>query len=101
MALRCESQATCLADQGFYPAQCSDGVDNDGDGATDHPADPGCAGPHALEESPACDDGLDNDGDGHADWDGAGFSHPDPECEDAPWRDREYPEHARWPWLAR
>ena len=40
-------------------------------------------------------------GDPPADWDGAGCSHPDPECEDAPSRDREHPERARWPWLPR
>jgi hypothetical protein len=87
--------AGCLAGLGFYRAQCSDGLDNDGDGLTDHPADPGCAARHALEEAPACDDDRDNDGDGLADWDGAGFTHPDPECLDAPARDRERGERRR------
>ena len=81
----------CLAERGYYPAHCSDGRDNDGDGAADHPADPGCAGPHALSESPQCDDGRDNDGDGLADWDGAGFTHPDPECVDDAAGTREAP----------
>ncbi|HKJ36008.1 MAG TPA: beta-propeller fold lactonase family protein [Solirubrobacterales bacterium] len=35
---------------------CSDGLDNDGDGKTDHPADPGCAGPNDGDET----DPLDN-----------------------------------------
>lgn len=86
---------SCLTGLGFYQAECSDGLDNDADSMIDHPADPGCAGPHALEEAPACSDGLDNDGDGLADWDGAGFSHPDPECEAEPSRDREQPERRR------
>lgn len=98
-AVRCEGDAACLADLGFYRSECSDGRDNDGDGLTDHPADPGCAGAHAREEAPACDDGKDNDRDGHADWDGAGFSHPDPECIDAPSRDREHPRRSGWPGL--
>lgn len=89
----------CLAGLGFYVAECSDGVDNDGDGAVDHPADPGCAERHALEEAPACDDDLDNDGDGLADWNGGPTTHPDPECIDAPSRNRESPDPKRgWGW---
>ena len=75
------------------PAQCSDAVDNDGDGKIDHPADPGCQNPNDTSESPdptpptatptptpspgaaQCEDGVDNDGDGKID-------HPaDPGCE--------------------
>jgi subtilisin family serine protease len=51
--------------------ECDDGIDNDGDGLTDHPADPGCdAAGDASENSPQlpCDDGLDNDGDGLVDY---------------------------------
>jgi len=56
------------------PRECQDGVDNDGDGAIDHPADPGCFGPEDPEEYKECSDGLDNDGDGAID-------HPaDPGC---------------------
>jgi hypothetical protein len=46
---------------------CIDGLDNDGDGFTDYPDDPGCADADDLSErSPLliCDDGSDNDGDG-------------------------------------
>jgi hypothetical protein len=46
--------------------ECGDGIDNDGDGLADHPADPGCDGAgDASEKSPRwiCDDGNDNDGD--------------------------------------
>jgi choice-of-anchor B domain-containing protein len=53
--------------------ECSDGIDNDGDGAVDAGADPGCLVAEAPVEDPACDDGVDNDGDGHVDAD-------DPEC---------------------
>jgi hypothetical protein len=59
---------------------CADGVDNDGDGLADHPADLGCASSFDASEregTHACDDGLDNDGDGLAD-------HPsDPGCRSA------------------
>jgi acid phosphatase type 7 len=64
---------------------CSDGVDNDADGLTDHPADPGCTDAVDTDETdppppppdPACSDGLDNDSDGLID-------HPaDPGCTDA------------------
>ncbi|HEY3351654.1 MAG TPA: vWA domain-containing protein, partial [Polyangia bacterium] len=61
---------------------CSDGVDNDGDGLTDYPADPGCDSPLDDDESngppttrpcvpgayPACFDGCDNDADSTIDW---------------------------------
>jgi hypothetical protein len=52
--------------------QCSDGIDNDGDGKTDYPADPGCTGPNDNNETdppkPQCSDGIDNDGDGQTDY---------------------------------
>lgn len=56
------------------PAACADGLDNDGDGQTDFPADPGCASAGDTSETeplppPAiCADGLDNDGDGLTDF---------------------------------
>ena len=43
--------------------QCSDGIDNDGDGTTDFPADTGCYSATAYSESPQCSDGFDNDSD--------------------------------------
>jgi hypothetical protein len=54
-------------------AQCSDGVDNDGDGRIDFPADPGCSSPNDDSEAdgggtPECRDGVDNDGDGRIDF---------------------------------
>ncbi len=66
------------------PAACADGVDNDGDGAIDHPADPGCEGPDDDDEVdpivlPECGDGVDNDGDGDIDLtDGDCLSADDP-----------------------
>ncbi|MGI9431053.1 MAG: hypothetical protein ACR2PQ_02510, partial [Myxococcota bacterium] len=51
--------------------ECADGMDNDGDGAADHPADIGCDSPSDVDEhSPLlpCDDGVDNDGDFLADY---------------------------------
>ena len=100
-------------------SECSDGLDNDGDGNTDGAdgqcgqpgalsefpecsdgldndgdglvdgADPACTGTGTLE-APACQDGIDNDGDGTIDYDGMGGAvAPDPNC-NAPWRDREF-----------
>ena len=50
--------------------ECSDGMDNDGDGLTDFPADPGCANANDVDETdqPECSDGLDNDMDGFVDY---------------------------------
>ena len=79
--------------QGTVPA-CSDGLDNDGDGLSDFPDDPGCAAATDESESEAglpCDDRLDNDGDGFADFredtDGDGISDApgDPGCRDPAW----------------
>lgn len=63
-------------------AQCSDGVDNDGDGRIDFPADPDCTGPTDDSEAPEggrpeCSDGVDNDGDGRTDFPS------DPDCTSA------------------
>jgi hypothetical protein len=62
-------------------AQCENGVDDDGDGAADAGADPGCSLPadeseRCLEPTgcPVCDNGQDNDGDQLAD------SPSDPGC---------------------
>lgn len=47
---------------------CADGVDNDGDGDTDYPADTGCLWEGDDSELPQCSDGIDNDFDGSADY---------------------------------
>ncbi len=50
--------------------ECFDGIDNDGDGAKDYPADAGCSDyADSSEEAvgSACSDGEDNDGDGFID----------------------------------
>ncbi|MEE9218343.1 MAG: hypothetical protein V3U98_04680 [Acidobacteriota bacterium] len=51
---------------------CSDGIDNDGDGFFDYPADPGCTSLDDTSErepnGPVCDDTFDNDSDGLADF---------------------------------
>ena len=62
---------------------CNDGIDDDGDGLTDFPSDPGCSSASDLDErSPllVCDDGADNDGDGLADYPA------DPGCRDPAWK---------------
>jgi hypothetical protein len=48
--------------------ECSDEVDNDGDGNVDFPNDPGCKSPEDLSEAGDCTDGIDNDGDGLVDY---------------------------------
>ena len=75
-----------LAIMAFTPSpasliECGDGIDNDGDGWTDHPDDPDCTGALDPSESPppvraACEDGTDNDGDGATDYPA------DPDCAD-------------------
>src|SRR5262245_48781761 len=53
-------------------SQCSDGIDNDGDGLVDFPDDPGCTSIEDDSEdslpAPQCSDGRDNDGDGKIDF---------------------------------
>ncbi len=54
-------------------AQCADGYDNDGDGATDYPQDQGCSSATDNDEYnstfvPQCSDNVDNDGDGLKDF---------------------------------
>ena len=63
-------------------AACSDGLDNDGDGLTDFPEEPGCDQPGDDDERdpaerPICSNGIDDDGDGLLDF-GA-----DPRCTSA------------------
>jgi hypothetical protein len=89
-------------------SECSDGLDNDGDGRTDSPDDPGCIHPRGVEMT-ECQDGQDTDNDGLIDFDGGasldldgnGFvdvefnpaqpalTGPDPQCIGAPWKDEE------------
>ncbi len=50
---------------------CNDGLDEDGDGLTDFPADLGCASASDTSErtsSLVCDNGMDDDGDGLIDY---------------------------------
>ena len=69
---------------------CQNGIDDDHDGYTDFPDDPGCDSPDdPSEKTPrlACDDGIDNDGDGKIDMldPGCPFPHAtyeDPPCDD-------------------
>jgi hypothetical protein len=61
----------------FTVDMCSDGVDNDGDGLVDFPADPGCSNEEDNDEynrgtggtvTTECNDGIDNDWDGRIDY---------------------------------
>jgi hypothetical protein len=92
---------------------CGDGMDNDGDGLSDFPLDPGCLAAASPIEDPQCQDGSDNDGDERIDFDGGesihgpcsngfcppgvsdpdldGIADPDPQCVDRPWQARERP----------
>ncbi len=76
---------------------CANGLDDDGDGLVDYPADPGCKDAYSKTERPQCQDAIDNDGDGKLDFDGgASANHgvalgpPDPQCTQ-PWRNTETP----------
>jgi hypothetical protein len=76
------------------PPACDDGLDNDGDGWVDFPADPGCQSDTSTLENPACQDGLDNDGDGNIDFDGGLSAGVDPPAEadtycNVPWKQSE------------
>ncbi|MEK7068473.1 MAG: hypothetical protein AAB964_01520 [Patescibacteria group bacterium] len=90
-----ESDLPCDDGQPTDEPQCSDGVDNDGDGKTDWDVpggagDPGCSTPTDDNESDdpsnppsggggdkaACEDGVDNDGDSKVDMDDPGCSSP-------------------------
>jgi len=58
---------------------CRDGIDNDGDGYTDYPNDPGCTSKNdksELNTAIECDDGTDNDGDSAIDMADNGCSSP-------------------------
>lgn len=66
--------------------KCDDGLDNDGDGKTDYPEDPGCVAPNADDETddcpdgpqcPQCGNGRDDDNNGSIDFPN------DPGCESA------------------
>ncbi len=59
------------------PKECADGIDNDNDGLTDHPADPDCRSVNDPREqrddtdpppAPRCADGVDNDADSKVDF---------------------------------
>ena len=71
-----EGNATYAVDLASYRDQiiatvrpeCSDEVDNDGDGLVDFPDEPGCKSPDDLSEAADCADGIDNDGDGLVDY---------------------------------
>jgi hypothetical protein len=81
----------------FEATACADGIDNDGDGLIDHPADPGCRDAFDTIEDPQCQDGVNNDPgqDDLIDFDGGlsalGYvaTAPDPECVDSPWKGME------------
>jgi hypothetical protein len=64
-----------------YALECEDGLDNDGDGLIDYPADPGCADANDGSEKDdtgtyPCDDGEDNDLDGRVDFDPDTYDNP-------------------------
>lgn len=69
VTVQCENGVT------IHAPQCSDGIDNDGDGVSDYPDDPNCTEPEDDDEDfddevylPQCSDGIDNDGDGKIDY---------------------------------
>jgi hypothetical protein len=102
----------------FTQSECSDGIDNDGDGYIDFQDDPGCGDALDTIEDPQCQDGVNNDlgqdptpglidfDGGQSIWgactgqpggcpsnvsdpEGDGVANPDPQCVGKPWKDRE------------
>jgi hypothetical protein len=64
---------------GKPPKACRDEIDNDGDGYTDWPNDPGCDSKNdnsELNPDIECDDGIDNDGDNAIDYNDSGCNGP-------------------------
>ncbi|MDO8530343.1 MAG: hypothetical protein Q7S10_02995 [bacterium] len=62
------SGGTCITNTTY---QCSDGMDNDNDGATDYPNDFSCSSPTDNDETnpkAQCQDGMDNDNDNLTDY---------------------------------
>lgn len=70
-ALTCGPGYACSGAAGSrtcQPASCSNGADDDGDGKTDYPFDPGCESPSDDDEAdpataPVCSNGMDDDTD--------------------------------------
>jgi hypothetical protein len=75
-ALTCSAGSTCAGTMGArtcQATQCNDGADNDGDGITDYPLEPGCDSLDDNDETdpatpPVCGNGSDDDADGHLDY---------------------------------
>jgi hypothetical protein len=80
-ALVCPTGTACMGTPGSRHClgafACNDGIDNDGDGKTDYPNDPGCTSPTDNDETdtcpsgptcPVCGNGIDDDGDGFIDY---------------------------------
>ena len=70
--VQCRLGSVCTAGV-CNPAACANGLDDDGDGRSDYPADPGCTNRSDDDETspdplPQCGDGLDNDGNGLTDF---------------------------------
>ncbi|MGH2754602.1 MAG: hypothetical protein ACRDLB_09220 [Actinomycetota bacterium] len=85
----CEDNATVTFEEGAEAPECSDGVDNDGDGFIDFSesqsaGDPGCDSADDTTEDPdpaQCQDAKDNDGDGKVDTSDPGCSDGDDNSE--------------------
>jgi hypothetical protein len=80
------NQGAAFVYLGGVPGPCSDGLDNDGDGPIDYPADPGCSDARdPSETNPECGNGVDDDGDGETDHpDDPGCTSPSDEFETSP-----------------
>jgi hypothetical protein len=78
-ALTCTAGFSCkgvVVSRTCEPAECNDTIDNNLDGPSDFPDDPGCDSPSDDTETtvcpgvdcPVCSDGIDNDSDGQTDY---------------------------------
>ena len=79
---RADPKCLWAADPFETQRQCSNGIDDDQDGAVDFPADGSCRNHNEDNEtSPAqCNDGKDNDGDGMFDFNAGQNATRDPDC---------------------
>jgi hypothetical protein len=75
---------------------CANGIDDDGDGFADFPADPGCLDSSWPLEDPQCQNGLNDDGQAGIDFDGGAsvnggvpLAAPDGGCMGLPYRNTE------------
>jgi hypothetical protein len=97
----CDVDGNCVEYCKIGIAECSDGIDNDGDGLTDYPDDPECRSPYDTDEmyDPACANGIDDDGDGLTDYPNDTFCGGPESLLEGPLGFSSAPSLSFWDWL--